>query len=1228
MKTTTAGERPKYAGIIFLVSCFLFSYATASQNTGTSLSFFDLGFLPYDKESEAYDAVKDKNGYYWLGTASGLKRYDGKNLIGITTRNNEALFREPVEYLKIQGDYLWIGGPKGLYQLNLENYEATRFPALNNKYIMRISLGKNNNVWIGTLKSGLYRYQQKTKTFIRAKLPAGSSKGRVTPSVRSVATMADGVSWIVSESGLLAYDSNHSLYIDKKDYPSTWSSYLGKFASLSTQDVMTSKSGNLLVSYLTELYEFDQKYAFVKKISLPCEDIPRCELNSLASDNNDRLWGRLGTRKLLEIGKDRSTFKIHTIKNEQGSAAPISDFNISNDNILTVSAYDQSIVAARLDSSLRKVISLAEHNPLLSSFSPRLKYQDQRGDLWMADREWIVVYQPSTNKILSFKSPTSTISSLVVDSNFKVWIISALDHFLFRLDPETGLFDKPIEGKFYLLEYSKKDGLWLGGENIQLYKADINSLILEGVKDSPCLASVSWGSPSIVDNELLAWYDNDDLCKYDRISNAFLKTKITFTKSQDPSGKLYYSDGKYWSFQPHAQKLIPHSSSFHKGPTLSSVESIMEPASSDGVVAGKQEIWFLNRKRNRLYQLDTTTYQSNHYNFSEGIPRDTNSMLLGVDQQGLLVISEPGLIASYHTQNLRNLPVNDTIKVHSISISHKDGSERNYYYNKNIVLSNKEFSVELVFGNTRPKLNLSNHVFYRLKGHEDSWIKTKRDFVRFSGLSSGQYSFQMKPALNSKEIVSLNIEVEAPLWFRWWAYLVYASIISAVVLIIAYQRFSHIRELRLLANYDSLTGLPNKNFIGNHLLTLTKSNTDFSLLFIDLDRFKNINDSLGHHVGDQLLIAVTSRFKSCLGSSDLISRLGGDEFLVVIPGSQEYSTLSSSTVAARLLATVSNAIEIEHKSLHVSLSIGIAMYPNDGKDTQMLLSSADAAMYDSKARGGNCYSFYTKELFKASLKALNLESELYRSVKNQDFLPYYQPKVNIATGNCVGYEVLIRWLNPGKGIIEPDNFISTAERTGLIIEISWQIMHMACKQTELWTESGLELPLALNVSPLQLSLPKFSELALEIISQYAIDPKLIQFEVTEGMLLIDKEHSIKQLTMLKEKGHKIYVDDFGTGYSSLSYLKDLPIDALKVDQFFVRDVLSDENSKNIVTSITYLARKMNLELVAEGIEDLATAEYLLSLGCRVAQGFYYSRPLPPNEIEFHSINNALRKVNY
>jgi len=424
-------------------------------------------------------------------------------------------------------------------------------------------------------------------------------------------------------------------------------------------------------------------------------------------------------------------------------------------------------------------------------------------------------------------------------------------------------------------------------------------------------------------------------------------------------------------------------------------------------------------------------------------------------------------------------------------------------------------------------------------------------------------------------------------------------------------RIQNEKELVRLANYDSLTKLPNRNLFNErirHAVVNAKRNDSrsFGLMFIDLDRFKAVNDSLSHHHGDMMLLEFANRSQKSLRETDTVARLGGDEFVILVESLNQVEDMS--LVAKKLFMQFKHPLILDDESLYISLSVGIAVFPEDGDNADDLIKNADAAMYASKKRGGNTYSFYTERLNHQSLEILKLESDMRTAMLQDQFVVHYQPKINIASGKTIALEALIRWNKPGDGMVAPGLFIEAAERTGLIIQIGLTVIKKVCMQLQEWSEQGIKLGIAVNVSAKQLLEVNFVEQVQEISNQYTFDKSLLEFEITESMIMTDMSTSIFIIATLQQLGHKISVDDFGTGYSSLAYLTQLPIDVLKVDRSFVKDMLTDPDQESIVKTIIQLGKNLNLTLVAEGVEDLETHQRLKELGCDQGQGYYYQRP--------------------
>ena len=418
-------------------------------------------------------------------------------------------------------------------------------------------------------------------------------------------------------------------------------------------------------------------------------------------------------------------------------------------------------------------------------------------------------------------------------------------------------------------------------------------------------------------------------------------------------------------------------------------------------------------------------------------------------------------------------------------------------------------------------------------------------------------------------------------------------------------------RIRNLAYFDPLTQLPNRQLLFDRLqqalIVAERSDTKLALAFLDLDRFKTINDSLGHSVGDELLIQVAARLRGCLRESDTVARLGGDEFLIILP---QLSDIHYVTMVVRKISkAVSEPYLIGKRELHITPSIGIAIYPENGLDPETLIRNADAAMYQAKALGRNDFQFYTEELNVRATEQLLIENSLRRALEREEFMLHYQPQIDLRSGRVVGAEALIRWRHPDLGLTYPAKFIRSAEACGQIIEIGEWVLTAVCRQLQKCRLEGYPMPrVAVNLSVVQFRQRSFLDRVMRIVEEANISPQCLELELTESILMDNTEASIDVLTHLKACGFSISVDDFGTGYSSLSYLKLLPIEKLKIDQSFVRDCIHDENDAAIIRAIIGLSNSLGLKVIAEGIETLEQMNLLAGLGCHEGQGYYLGRP--------------------
>jgi diguanylate cyclase (GGDEF)-like protein len=435
-------------------------------------------------------------------------------------------------------------------------------------------------------------------------------------------------------------------------------------------------------------------------------------------------------------------------------------------------------------------------------------------------------------------------------------------------------------------------------------------------------------------------------------------------------------------------------------------------------------------------------------------------------------------------------------------------------------------------------------------------------------------------------------------------------------------------QISYLAYHDNLTGLPNnrlfKDRLKQSIAHAERNKTKIAVMFLDLDRFKLINDSMGHDIGDKLLQVIGDRLMEGVRRQDSVginishsttsvARLGGDEFTILLEDITSINTIN--VVAKRLIDIIAEPMLIDAQEVFTSTSIGISIYPNDGNEAEILLKHADTAMYHAKKQGRNNYQFFDESMNLASIEQLAIETNLRKAIENNELILHYQPQVDVRSGQIVGMEALLRWKHPTKGFISPAVFIPVAEETGQIAVLGEWVIRQACRQGADWESQGYKpVCISVNLSAKQLREERLNEIIARILFETGMNPKYLGLELTESAIIIDPELALSRLHNIKSLGVKLSLDDFGTGYSSLSYLKRFPIDTLKIDQSFIRDILVERENAALVKAIISMAHSLDMDVVAEGVEVQEQLEYLGANGCDTIQGFLFSRPLPADEI--------------
>ncbi len=472
-------------------------------------------------------------------------------------------------------------------------------------------------------------------------------------------------------------------------------------------------------------------------------------------------------------------------------------------------------------------------------------------------------------------------------------------------------------------------------------------------------------------------------------------------------------------------------------------------------------------------------------------------------------------------------------------------------------------------------------------------------------------------------IISSLLARDIPMPLTWIAIadLVGSAVISLgmVLAVLEDERETSVQaasQVEHLAYHDTLTGLANRALFSDRLMVaLTHAQRHrykMAVLFLDIDRFKQINDSLGHTVGDRLLRTVATRIRSTIREEDTVARFGGDEFTVLIHiiGKIE----DAGKVAQKILESLKIPIVIDDREFVTTSSIGISVFPVDGTDSETLIRNADTAMYRAKDLGRNMYQFYASNMNHKALEALELENGLRRALSNDELVLYYQPLVDVVSGDIFGMEALVRWKHPQLGLLNPDRFIPAAEQSGLIVPIGKWVLREACRQAKEWQRRGRSLLVAVNLSARQFQEPDLARQVKEALEQAELRPEFLELEITEGNAMQDVEKAIQTLRQLKSLGIRIALDDFGTGYSCLNYLKQFPIDTLKLDQSFVRDITAPEDSQ-IALGVIALAHSLRLKVVAEGVETIGQLTFLRENACDRLQGYLFSRPMPAEHFE-------------
>ena len=1223
--------------------------------------------------------VQDSTGYIWIATQGGLVKYNGINSKVYThdVKDSGSISNNWINALYADSaGRLWIASEGGIHLYVPESDSFINFNQsqehenLKRRSYLAIAEDNDGNLWFASKNSGLTKYDVSNAEFV-----AFNSENSYLSSnyLIDIKFDGDGRLWVATRnSHLNIYDpvTNDFHQADYKELEDKSLTVLALFVDKSNRLWIGTEANGLLRydvgnTKLVKSYKYDRLDA-----SSICDN----SINAITQDSSDRIW-IASTNGLCMYNEASDRFVRHT-KNLNRTKSLI------NNRVLTIAEDRGGVIWVGTQNGIsywnaslnyfNHITQQSEYGQLSSSSIMSFAASEDKiyvgtweGGLNIIDQQDLSIRVERAASGSKGKLTDNNIMSLLIDSNKGLWVgtfsqgifykkSGARDYVNFKYTPdkETSLSNNAISklieldnGKVAVATYGGGLNI-IDGQNQSVSRINMDtepnenqmiSLIVDVTEDSD---GIIW----------LATRENG-LGFYDRAANKFTQIIDPETKLPAISTDVFsiISDEEFiWAATADVGVVKIDRKKYLTGnlayTTIGTSNGLASNLTYGLIKANDSTIWVSHSKG--LSRITPNTTKVINFNTSQGLQgTDFNSSAYYKAPNGQLFF---GGTNGFNTFMPDSIPINTykpPLRLTKFSHANIEKPIHTLLREDGVLeLNHKETILDFEFAALDYTKPANNRYQYMIEGLSDVWINLgTNNHISFSYLADGDYKLRVRGSNNelvwSDEIV-IPIEVLPPVWFSWYAYITYVLISVLAVLSILRQQqikhqrqLSHERRLHHLAYYDSLTGLPNRQSFYENLekfISLARrGNYQAGVMFIDLDRFKRINDTLGHDYGDKVLQEVAIRLKESVRDSDIvarnydvksfnneIARLGGDEFTLFL--SHIESAEETSAVTQRIIDSLSQPIKIDNYELTITPSIGIAMYPENGNTVNELMKHADIAMYQAKEDGRRTFKFYSNASNDRALERLQLEEYMRSAVANQGFQLYYQPQVDLEKNSITKAEALIRWFHPELGFIPPDDFISIAEESGIIIELGDWILDTACLQAKAWMDAGIKnCRVSVNVSSVQFKQSALIDKVKSALSKSQLPPHLLELELTESAVMSDVEDNIERLQQFKDMGITVAVDDFGTGYSSLSYLKKFPIDTLKIDRSFIDEIATSENDVAIVKAIMVLAETMGLNVVAEGIETLEQLKILHDFGCQHIQGYFFSKPLPNDDfVEF------------
>jgi diguanylate cyclase (GGDEF)-like protein len=1223
--------------ILSLVFLSLISFSSYSFDSEKSdYRFNHLGVSDGLPSLMVNKTFQQKSGYIWFATYSGATRYDGKTFknysyspgsdthitnsyihdisedslgnIWLSTEDgfNKIMPNGKVSHFKSgigvladikmnwvssvkidRGGRTWIGHGDGLIVIDGDKNASVinAFDENNNPLphfsVYAIIFGENSDTYL-TTSAGLFYYDISRNVIKR--FVSSDGQDHMNDSSYS-AIYSDGILWVGTDShGFYSYNISNDFF---KSYP------LGKVNGLNPSDfgIMSLSmvdDDSIWLGYDGNgigVFNISSKtYSFIGEKGFNDYSILTNSVQNIFKDNSGLIWistsGGVSYYSPLKLGSH-----IYLKKADGSGISENSIYGIAHhkDILIVNNRRDLNIINLSNGEITKKEI-FGDGNV----FDSGNGWQVSNGvdsDIWMATTEGIIIYNAETGLIKKYENspnnkygiPGNDLYTVAPDKIGGAWFTGYGDVGLFYFHPDTGVTKQFLNksGNSYF---------------------DNQSYSLDMLIDSS-------GNPWITTTNSIYMYDKkSNLVNHIPLINGKINIRTTGIV-QDNNGKIWVSTDGLGVFG------ISHVDGGYLVDSNINIDSGLPSNQIKGIALDNDVIWMTagntlakyNTKTKRTF-VYPSLFSDKNISFIDSLVKVNGKNILLGTNQGLIVVNKNTL-----TSNVFNPPV----YINSIFTNGK----KQYLGNKSLKDKFYEIndnSIKFSFSALDYVSPDQNQYRYMLEGFDKGWIFSENmSHASYTNLDAGEYTFRVQGS-NSDGVWSNKEDTFTFRVKQGPAFYVIISLLTFTVLLGAifwYSRQQKLRELHKRANFDDLTGLSNRFRFNNFLDETIEGRTkEFALIFIDLDHFKEVNDSMGHHVGDQLIGLVSERLRRCLRNQDMLARLGGDEFAIIITEPNDDNKLD--TIIARIHKILGSGYNLSNKIIKGSASIGVAIYPANGEDSETLLKNADTAMYAAKNAGRNGVYYFDDNLSKDLQKKLLIRSRLHEALKKNEFTLAYQPKVCCVTGDVMGFEALIRWIHPIDGFISPVDFIPEAESNGTIVEIGEWVLREACTQASSWHKKGLlKGKVSVNLSPIQIAQENLIERIKLVLDETGLPANKLELEITETVLMDNDKLATKTFNGLKALGIAIALDDFGTGFSSLSYLSKYKFDTIKIDRSFVSKMEEDPETAAIIESIFFLAGKLNMQVVAEGVETIEQKVIISDFKCDLIQGYYYSPPV-------------------